>query len=340
MSNPGKNKRFSFRKEVTPGAVAVAAVVTVLLGAVRWKVPFPMLLADRFAEGAGYVQIAVAALYGGWLYNRIRDPETHVRYRRFSWIAFCLFFFIQLVLGAFVSEKFLLQGTLHYPFPALIVAGPLYRLEIGFMLVLFLSTVLLTGAGWCSHLCYMGGFDLLAAGTGRKAPASAGAGTRKGVVFKSGLLASVILAALLLRLAGAGPRTANAAALLWGAVSIGIMVRMSRKKGTMVHCTRFCPIGTLVTLLKRVNPVRVKMNDRCTSCLRCTAFCKYGALTREQVLRRTPGPTCTACGDCMAVCRHGGISYRIGRWSPERSRAVYQVATVSLHAAFLMLGRV
>ena len=51
-----------------------------------------------------------------------------------------------------------MTGKLHLPVPALIVAGPVYRGSVGFMLILFLCTILLVGPAWCSHLALHAAF--------------------------------------------------------------------------------------------------------------------------------------------------------------------------------------
>ncbi|HDJ22855.1 MAG TPA: 4Fe-4S binding protein [Candidatus Aminicenantes bacterium] len=57
---------------------------------------------------------------------------------------------------------FLMTGKLHLPVPALILAGPIYRGTLSFMLILFLVTIVLVGPAWCSHLCYVGAWDDIA----------------------------------------------------------------------------------------------------------------------------------------------------------------------------------
>ncbi len=82
---------------------------------------------------------------------------------------FSMVFFAQLLLGLAGIEKLLMTGKLHLPVPALIIAGPLFRGEGVFMLILFAATVLLVGPAWCSYLCYIGAWDNYAA-TAQKRP--------------------------------------------------------------------------------------------------------------------------------------------------------------------------
>jgi len=65
-----------------------------------------------------------------------------------------------------------MTGKLHLPTPSMILAGPAYRREIGFMTWLFLSTIILNGPAWCSHLCYMVSLDYFFVHSSGKSPVS------------------------------------------------------------------------------------------------------------------------------------------------------------------------
>ncbi|MDP2915890.1 MAG: hypothetical protein Q8O91_10610 [Candidatus Aminicenantes bacterium] len=45
-------------------------------------------------------------------------------------------------------------------------------------------------------------------------------------------------------------------------------------------------------LLGRLNPFRPKIEAACTDCLACRQFCRYDALTPEDIARRRPGISC------------------------------------------------
>jgi polyferredoxin len=108
----------------------------------------------------------------------------------------------------------------------------------------------------------------------------------------------------------------------------------------MAHCTVWCPLGLVASLLGRLSPFRVRIGTECDSCLACTRACRYGALQPEHIARRCPGFNCTLCGDCIAACPKSELGYRLFRLPPARARAVFLTLAVALHAACLGLARI
>jgi hypothetical protein len=122
-----------------------------LLAMVQWKmVENPILIAERFWQGAGWVQLTIISFYGAFVAYKMQDTKNVPRWRRITWTLFSVVFFGQLALGLLGAEKFLMTGKLHLPIPMMIVGGPVHRLQLSFMTILFLSTIVLTGPAWCS----------------------------------------------------------------------------------------------------------------------------------------------------------------------------------------------
>jgi len=113
-----------------------------------------------------------------------------------------------LITGLLGAERLLMTGKLHLPVPALVLAGPLYRGEGFFMLILivFLVTVMFVGPAWCSWLCYVGAWDNLAASSRRPQKA------RHYAVFRLGIFPLVLAAAWTFRQLGVGVLAAS----VWG----------------------------------------------------------------------------------------------------------------------------
>ncbi len=307
-----------------------------LLTFVQIKVENPMLLLERFITGGGWIEIAIISFYGALVAYQMQDPDKVQLWRKFTWFAFSVVFFLQLILGLFGYEKFLMTGKLHLPVPMMILAGPIYRGHASVMTILFLSTILLSGPAWCSHLCYFGALDSVS--SGRK--------TRRGPIgnkwaLKWTMISLVIAAAVTLRLIKAPVLTATLVAGGFGIVGLGIILLISRKEGRMVHCTAYCPIGTIVNIVRFINPFRMYIdNSSCTDCMACTRGCKYDALNAADIAARKPGINCTLCGDCISSCNSASIKYRFLKLSPAVSRNLYLLITISLHASTMALARI
>ncbi len=306
-----------------------------LLSFVQMKVENPMLLLERFIKGGGWVEIGIIGLYGGLVAYHMQFPQKVHKWRKYTWFAFSVVFFSQLLLGLSGFEKFLMTGKLHLPVPMMILGGPIYRGHPSVMTILFLSTVILSGPSWCSHLCYFGAIDSLAAGGKTKRTPM-----RNKWALKFTVLILVVASAIALRWMKVPVLTATLIAAGFGIIGLGIILFISRKEGRMVHCSAYCPIGTIVNLTRFINPFRMHIDDSsCTDCMVCTSHCKYDALNRSDIVNRKPGLTCTLCGDCVSSCHSNSIKYSFLKLSPEAARNLYLFLTISLHATTMALAR-
>jgi polyferredoxin len=323
------------RKKELRLPVIVFVSVFILLSFVQVKIANPMLLAERFFRGSGWIEIALISLYGGFVIWKMQDPAQVPAWRKITWTIFSVFFFLQLIIGISGVEKFLMTGKLHLPIPMMIIGGPLYRGQLSVMTVLFTSTVLLTGPAWCSQFCYFGAFDNLS---------SQGKTTRGTIknkwAVKSSVLFIVVASALIMRFLNVSPVITTTLAILFGLTGIAVMLIFSRKKKKMVHCAAYCPVGTVVNMFHYVNPFRMYIESSCTLCMKCTTYCKYDALSPADIHNKKPGFGCTLCGDCLAGCHHDSIKYKFLGMKPEKARNLYLVMTVTLHAACLALARI
>lgn len=118
------------------------------------------------------------------------------------------------------------------------------------------------------------------------------------------------------------------------------MLLFSRKRRKMVHCSSYCPIGTLVSFLKYLSPFRVRLTTDCCHCMACTNICRYDALHKEEIEKGKIGYTCTYCGDCLSACKHGAIEYHFPGLRPATAERLWIVVTVVLHTCFLMIARI
>jgi NAD-dependent dihydropyrimidine dehydrogenase PreA subunit len=307
-----------------------------LLTVVQLVVKWPILLAERFIPQAGWAEIFILSIYAGLITEKMLDIRKSAVWRRRIWLIFSILFFGQLLIGVFGFDKFLMTGKLHLPVPALIAAGPIYRGEGFFMPILFITTMILVGPAWCSHLCYIGAWDNLAS-IHRPRP-------QKMPIWRQmariSILLIVIITAIIFRLVGASAMLALLLAIIFGLNGVGLMVFWSRKSGVMTHCVAYCPIGPLANWLGKLSPFRIKINDTtCTDCGICHTVCRYDALNMADIKKRRPNISCTLCGDCLGSCRDGSIEYHWGKIKGNMARMIFIVLVVSIHAVFLGVAR-
>jgi ferredoxin len=344
LTRPAAVRRYVLGAGTGPLQASAFLLTAGLLFLARTKTPLPVLLADRFLPGSGPLEILLLSIYAALLAGAMADPARARRLRTRYWGLFSAVFFAQLALGLSGLPDFLMTGGLHLPVPALIVGGPLYRGGGFFMPILYLSTLFLVGPAWCSHLCYIGAWDDTAS---RLGPAPPGPLPRRAWLTRSLALGLVVLAALALRLLGVPAWTAATLAAAFGLLGVWIMLAMSRRRGMMVHCTAYCPIGLVGNLLGKLSPWRMRMDsgcDRFSRCGRCAQVCRYGALSERDVSLGRPGLSCTLCGDCVGVCPRKNpashMGYRLFGLSPDISRQIFLAVVISLHAVFLGVARI
>jgi ferredoxin-type protein NapH len=318
-------------------AFAISALLPlVILIPVQMRVTRPMLLVERFWPGAGWIEIALLAVYSLWLFQGALNAKSAANFRRRYWIFFSVVFFAQLLIGLTLNPAFLMSGELHLPVPALILAGPLYRGAGFFMLILLLSTILVAGPGWCSHLCYIGAWDFAAA-TAKRKPARISRNLT--LAMRYFILALVMVSALIFNLSKVRGEVAFGVALAFGLLGVVVMAAFSRRDGYMVHCTRYCPVGGFVSLFSRFYPLRVKIDrSTCDHCMACATRCRYDALTGEDVKSGQAGWNCTLCGDCLSSCAKKSMSVK-SFFGEKDVWPAYQAVVIGLHAAFIGLAR-
>jgi ferredoxin len=330
---------FQNRAEQAVPRATVMILVCIGLATARAKVPFPILLADRYLPGWGWLEIFLLGFYGQWVFGLMASPKGHRTHRPHIWGLFSAVFFLQLILGLSGMDRMLMTGSLHLPVPALIIAGPVFRGGGLFMVILFSVTILLVGPAWCSHLCYIGAWDDAMSRLGRR-PAPDSVLRRLSLAGRGATLVLCIGAALALRAMGVPVVNAVILAGAFGLLGVGVMVFISRKGGMMVQCTAYCPIGLVANVLGRISPWRIRISNDCTRCGACYSRCRYNALDDLRAGKGTPAISCTLCGDCVSACAHGHIGYNFPGLSPEKARTMFLVLVVSLHALFLGVARI
>lgn len=332
------NKQIAIFKDVNFTALFITLILPpFILIPVHIFVKPSMLLAERFFPGTWWLEILVLTIYSVWLGQIMAKTGNIGNVRIKYWLFFSFIFFGQFILGLTVNSKFLMSGDLHLPIPALIVAAPIYRGEGFFMPILLLSTLAIVGPGWCSHLCYIGAWDNWAA-RNKKRPKKTFS-RKQTIIMRYAMLVLVVVIAALMNYFWVSVTAAFIIALAFGLLGVFLMLVFSRKLGYMLHCTTYCPVGSVTTLIGKLYPARIKIDQSsCTSCGICSTECRYDALTPIDVKSGSAGWNCTLCGDCLSSCHASSI--RLSFFGSNKNAwIIYISIIIGLHAGFLALAR-
>ena len=309
--------------------------VFALLIFLRSKIQIPILILDRFGLRLGILEAYLLGLYGSYLSSKFIHPSAHFKMRKKIWSLFSIVFFSQLFLGLFVNKGFLMTGKLHFPIPALIIGGPIYRGGEFFMLFLFLSTILLVGPAWCSHLCYVGGLDAIGSSI-RQNNYNNKKLSRKFAWFN---LCLTIFLALFLKYTKPPNDIILIIVANFGILSLVFILFISPLTGKMSHCISWCPLGLLSPGLGKINPFRITVDtNECKSCSICVKRCPYEAIDFKE--KAKINGYCTLCGDCIALCPHDAIHLTFFGKKSYFAYHTYLFLLIVIHTLFLGLARI
>ena len=320
-------------------SIISAFISAALLLFAEFKTDSNLLLFSRFFGVYGaFVQILIVAAYAAYITPKLLNKKTFLKTKKLIWTLFSIVFFSQLFLGIFINNIFLMTGKLHLPIPMMILAGPIYRFEIGFMPILFFTTIIIAGPAWCSNLCYFGAIDYNFSMPGKFSNSVRFSNVLR---FKLLVLFVVVLTASLLRFFGASYVISLSFALTYALIGLILIFLFSKKTSKMIHCTMFCPIHSLVSFLKYLNPFRLKIDkNSCTLCMKCVKICKYSALESSNMEKSKPNVFCTYCCDCIVVCDSNSIKYEFFGINKKEFRTAWIIIIVIIHSVFMALARI
>ncbi|MEN8154125.1 MAG: 4Fe-4S dicluster domain-containing protein [Acidobacteriota bacterium] len=329
-------ERFDQDLETSLSSTIAFVTATMILIIAKIKTPLTILLADRFYPGSGWITIFLFAVYGAFAAEKLSGSKSSV-WRLRMWLLFSIVFFTQFFLGIAGLKIFMMTGEAHLPVPAMIAAGPIFRAAGFFMPILYLITLFLLGPAWCSHLCYIGGWDNLSS-LRKKIP---GIFVKDPRMWQGIMLAVLAAGAIILRLFNLPYASILIYGLVWGMTGIFVIVLLSGKNGTMVHCTSYCPIGFLSVLFAKIYPVKLKIEKKkCTLCLDCIPHCRFGALDKDIIRSGFAGFSCTLCGDCIPSCPHDAFRITAFGSQSDNIRKIYLGLLAGIMAVFIATARI
>jgi ferredoxin-type protein NapH len=211
--------------------------------------------------------------------------------------------------------------------------------SIYFMLIIWLLATLIAGKGWCSWICFYGGWDDGISRIAKKPLLKLNPENKKLRYFGFAMLAFTVLATLItltvmycdwlcpFKLITEYAQVLDLKSLLTFVIFVltffGLVVVLPFITKKRFQCTTFCPFGAFQSLVDKVSLYGVRIDTKkCTQCLRCISVCPTLSLSKEIIESKKTRPhlTCTKCGECFKVCAQGAIGYSFAHFkgSPRK----------------------
>jgi len=114
--------------------------------------------------------------------------------------------------------------------------------------------------------------------------------------------------------------------------------------GSKAYCTYACPYGAILGAVDNFAVGRIRVNDACQQCGKCTAACSSDVRVHEEVrdFGAVIDPNCMKTMDCIAACPNDALSFGFGKpaaWIKQRAEGrKSQIGVPTWPEEWLLLG--
>ena len=195
------------------------------------------------------------------------------------------------------------------------------------MIAMWLVASLTLGRGWCSWVCFYGGWeDGISALAGKKR-LNIDKPPQALRYFNYSMLMFLVLVSLatassvycewfcpfklVTEYAEITDISSYIATIIFICTFVGLVVILPFITKKRFQCSVFCPFGAFQSLVDRISIYRLRIDtDKCIGCEKCVSVCPTLSLTKESYKTKgEPLYSCTKCGICIDNCPSGAISY-------------------------------
>ena len=227
---------------------------------------------------------------------------------------------------------------------------------IGSMIIIWLSVSLALGKGWCSWVCFWGGWEEGFSSIKKNPFLKKFNYNLKWIPFA---LFTVIAITSLLFIApvycwwlcpfkgvseyGQIISPINLIqAIIFIIIFLTLVVILPILSKKRTQCTFFCPFGAFQSIVDKINIFTVRIDtENCIRCKRCIKDCPVLSITEKSLEKGEPGFTCIKCGKCIDICPKNAIFYHI-KGTPKKGKIsriiAFATRYVFLLIAFVFMG--
>ena len=212
-------------------------------------------------------------------------------------------------------------------FPARI-AG--HYAAVSSMILIWLVCTLTLGRGWCSWVCFYGGWEEGFSHVAKKQRLKLLPKNKELREFHFGFLFFIILASLcelaciycewfcpfklVTEFSPIDSIPSLIATVMFIGLFLGLVVVLPILTKKRTQCSTLCPFGAFASLTDRFSLFQMKIDTtKCTGCMKCASTCPFSAIDIKTIQDKKGHPelTCAKCGECVAACPQKAISYSL-----------------------------
>lgn len=328
-------------------AVFVSTVLSLLMAAVVF---FFVIVMSNFSAASWLYGIFLVYLFTRMTFAERKQKGSGVKYRRIFQTVFAVFFCI-----SFISRLFAERGSMAITTGALVnselpfchIAIPQVLLpfiitkniifparisghyaSIASMLCIWLVMTFTVGRGWCSWICFYGGWEEGFSHAAKKRRLNLISKNKEIREFQFGFFAFIVLASLgamstvycewfcpfklVTEFSPMNTIPGLISGVLFIGLFLGLVVILPVLTKRRTQCSTLCPFGAFASLTDRVSLFRMSIDtEKCRGCMKCVSACPFGAIDVQTIREKKGHPelTCAKCGECVQVCSEKAISY-------------------------------
>ena len=200
--------------------------------------------------------------------------------------------------------------------------------SVASMILIWLVCTLTLGRGWCSWVCFYGGWEEGFSHISKKPRIKLLPKNREIREFHFGFMFFIILASLcelaciycewfcpfklVTEFSPVDSIPSLIATLIFIGLFLGLVVVLPILTKKRTQCSSLCPFGAFASLTDRFSIFQMKIDtEKCSGCMKCAAACPFSAIDIKTIQEKKGHPeiTCAKCGECVSVCTNKAISY-------------------------------
>ena len=311
---------------------------------------FFVLLLNNFAPAAILYALFLLFLYVRMTFSENKKMGSGVIYRRIFQTVFAVGFCI-----AFISDLIAERGSMaitsqamsnsELPFchiaipqvllPLLVTKNIIFPARItghyasvASMILIWLVCTLTVGRGWCSWICFYGGWEEGFSHAAKKPRIRLLPKNKELREFHFGFFFFIVLASLcelaciycewfcpfklVTEFSPVDSIPSLIATIMFVGLFIGLVIVLPILTKKRTQCSSLCPFGAFASLTDRFSIFQMKIDTgKCSDCMKCASTCPFSAIDIKTIQEKKGHPeiTCAKCGECVSVCPNKAISY-------------------------------